>query len=115
MELADAWMQICNLFRDEFKSHEANQRFVAFCAERGGLFTVALLITLVLSVLLVLVLVTLILIVLVAFVLLVVLHRAYLLSQGTTGIFLPMQAENIHGFCEGFKWRISLFLVDKTA
>ena len=85
-----------------------------FCG-KSGLFTVALLIALVLSVLLALVLVTLILIVLVAFVLLVVLHCAYLLSQGTTGIFLPMQAENIHGFCEGFKWRISLFLVDKTA
>lgn len=113
MELADVWMQICNLFRDEFKSHEANQRFVAFCGKRG-LFTVALLITLVLSVLLALVLVTLILIVLVAFVLLVVLHCAYLLSQGTTGIFLPMQAENIHGFCKGLKWWIPLFLVDKT-
>ena len=76
-----------------------------FCGKRG-LFTVALLITLVL--------VTLILIVLVAFVLLVVLHCAYLLSQGTTGIFLPMQAENIHGFCKGLKWWIPLFLVDKT-
>ena len=87
-------MRTCSLFRDEFKSHEANRRFVAFLQ----LFTVALLITLVLSVLFALVLVTLILVVLVAFVLLVVLHRAYLLSQETTGILLPMRLENIHGF-----------------
>jgi hypothetical protein len=61
-----------------------------FCGKRG-LFTVALLIAFVLIVLLALVLVALILIVLVAFVLLVVLHCAYLLSQGTTEIFLPMR------------------------
>ena len=91
------WMQICSSFQDKFKSHEAVTRFVAFL-RKNGLFTVVLLIALVLIVLLMLVLAALILVILVALVLLVVLHGAYLLSQGTTEIFLPTQSKNIHGF-----------------
>ena len=85
MELADAWMRICSSFRDEFKSHEANRRFVAFLQ----LFTVALLIMLVLSVLLALVLVVLIILVP------VVLHRETSFRPEEYGFIVAGSFENI--------------------